>query len=249
MDNEQIRQENLDWKRSQSEWYEILGRFQVESVIEVGKKPALLDLACGDGLLTEQFTEHFSPVVGVDASAAHIQTARQRCPDVEFHVSLIEDFETEQRFDTITLLNVLEHVVDPVAILRRAAGWLVPGGCIVAQVPNARAVNRRIGQLMGVLDNLYELSDWDINVAGHRRYYDLADLIVDFDRAGLQMVLVGGIFFKPFSTPQMEWLLQNGLWDSGHFGWGNLEAFCQASYEIGKERPGDCNLIYAVGSK
>jgi hypothetical protein len=56
------------------------------------------------------------------------------------------------------------------------------------------------------------------------------------------------------STPQMDWFLKNGLWEEGGFGWGRVgsekkdwrKEFCRACYEIGKERPEDCNVIYAV---
>ena len=58
------------------------------------------------------------------------------------------------------------------------------------------------------------------------------------------------------STPQMDWFLKNGLWDSGH-GWGRegisdvdwKAKFCHASYELGKSRPEDCNVIYACITK
>lgn len=252
--DEKATQESLKWERDESyKWYEILGRFQVQSVVEVGKPPSLLDLACGDGLLTAEFCQHFSRVVGVDASAAHIEKARKRCPEADYYVSMIEDFETDEIFDTVIVLCLLEHVIDPVQILHCAATHLKPGGRVIAQVPNALAINRRIGRLMGVIEDEYELSQWDIKVAGHRRYYDMQSLVADFEKAGLRVTSTGGIFFKILSTPQMEWFLRNGLWDSNEFGWGGDKLkdwrweFCRACYELGKERPEDCNVISACG--
>jgi 2-polyprenyl-3-methyl-5-hydroxy-6-metoxy-1,4-benzoquinol methylase len=250
---EVARQQSLTWERSSSyEWYRILGHYQVQSVVEVGRPSSLLDLACGDGLLTSEFCKTFSRVVGVDASAAHIEKARIHCPQADFHVSLIEDLKLDEKFDTVVMLGVLEHVIDPVQVLRVAAQHLKPDGCLIAQVPNALAINRRLGRLMGVTQSEYELSKWDLEVLGHRRYYDMRTLVADFEKAGLKVVATGGIFFKIFSTPQMEWFLKNGLWDSDEFGWGGPNKskdwrweFCQASYELGKERPEDCNVIYA----
>jgi 2-polyprenyl-3-methyl-5-hydroxy-6-metoxy-1,4-benzoquinol methylase len=255
MHDEKVRQESLMWHRSEYQWYDILGRFQVQSVIQVGKPPSLLDLACGDGLLTAQLCQHFSRVVGVDASSAHIEQAHKRCPDAEFQVALVEDLELNEQFDTVVMLNLLEHVIDPVQILRSAAVHLKSGGRLIAQVPNALAINRRIGRLMGVLENEYELSKWDIEVAGHRRYYDMKSLVADFTQAGLDIVTTGGVFYKIFSTPQMEWFLRNGLWDLNEFGWGADKSkdwrweFCRACYEIGNERPEDCNVIYVCGTR
>jgi len=168
--SERLRQETFTWSRDSSfEWFSILAHFQVKSVIEVGRPPSLLDLACGDGTITYELQKCFTRVVGVDGSAKQIEKARQRCPKVEFHISLIEEFQTEERFDTVVMICLLEHVVDPVQTLRAAANHLKPDGILISQVPNALAVNRRIARLMGTLKDEYELSPWDINVAGHRR--------------------------------------------------------------------------------
>lgn len=252
MSDEVTRQESLTWERGSYEWYGILGGFQVQSVLEVGQPPSLLDLACGDGLLTARFCEHFQRVVGIDASATHIEKARARCPQATFHVSLVEELDLDERFDTVTLLNLLEHVVDPVEILQAAGRHLKPGGRVIVHVPNALAINRRLGRLMGVLQDEHDLSEWDIEVAGHRRYYDMQSLISDFEEAGLAVTATGGVFFKILSTPQVKWFLERGRWEE--WGWGGPDRtkdwrweFCRACYEIGKERPEDCNIIYACG--
>lgn len=255
--DERARQESLGWQRhDSSQWYEILGRFQVQSAVEVSRPGSLLDLGCGDGWLTAQLCQHFSRVVGVDASSIQIESARARCPEADFFVCLIEDFATEERFDTVVILCLLEHVADPVQVLRCAANHLKPDGRVIAQVPNALAINRRIGRLMGAIDDEYELSRWDIDVAGHRRYYDMQTLVTDFAKAGLTVISTSGVFYKMLSTPQMDWLLKNGPWDSNEFGWGGVDRsrdwrseFCEACYQVGKERPEDCNIICACGIK
>lgn len=271
IEKEKQIQENVLWERSSSsEYSRILGHFQAESCIEHGRGPMVLDLPCGDGMLTEIFTRHFDRVVGVDASARHLEVARVRAPKAEFHESLIEDLDLGGGgnavelsiggggvFNTVFMVNILEHVLDPVGCLQKAASFLDKDGILIAHVPNALAVNRKIAVLMGTLESCEELSPFDIQIAGHRRSYTMETLTNDIELAGLEIVKTGGIFYKMLSTPQMDWFLKNGQWEGNNFGWGRVggpeknwkNEFCRACYEIGRERPEDCNVIFACATR
>lgn len=179
-------------------------------------------------------------------------------PKVEFHHNLIEELDVDEQFDTVTMLNVLEHVADPVEVLRKAASLLSNDGTLIVHVPNAYAVNRRLAVLMGTLETCEELSPFDINVAGHRRSYTLKTLKADIEKAGLRITATGGVFYKMLSTPQMDWFLKNGLWQEGGFGWGRVgeekskdwkAEFCRACYELGKQQPEDCNIVYTCATR
>lgn len=257
--SEKDRQEEFPWQRGKfhAEYNAFLAHYKVISCLENSHGNSLLDLACGDGLMTEMFSRHFDRVVGVDASSKHVAEARKRLPTAEFHECLIEDFETDEKFDSVFMLDILEHVVDPVSVLKKAASFLSEGGVLIVHVPNCRAINRRLNVLMGTLTSCEELSPFDIEIAGHRRSYDLKSLKSDVESADLAVKSTGGIFYKILSTPQMDWFLKEGLWDEGGHGWGRTGAekekdwkaeFCRASYELGKENPGDCNIIFACAT-
>jgi SAM-dependent methyltransferase len=256
-EDELARQEKFIWARSVdfSYYNGILGYYQAQTCLQYAHGTSLLDMPCGDGTLTAMMAPHFKHVVGVDASITHLNVAKQKLPQVEFHHNLIENLQINEKFDTITMLNVLEHVTDPAAIIKKAAGFLKKNGVLIIHVPNAQAVNRKIAVLMGTLESCEELSPFDIDVVGHRRSYDLKTLCMDIDRSGLKLIASGGVFYKMLSTPQMDWFLKNGLWEEGGFGWGRIgeektkdwrKSFCDACYEFGKQRPKDCNVIYAV---
>lgn len=253
---EKARQETYVWSRTKfhSEYNAYLAQFKVDSCLENVRGNSLLDLACGDGLMTEMFARRMSRVVGVDANGKILADAKKRLPDVEFHESLVEDLELTEKFDTVTMLDLLEHVIDPIALLKKAASFLNDDGVLIVHVPNAQAINRRLAVLMGTLESCEELSPFDIQIAGHRRSYSLPTLKQDIEKAGLKCESTGGIFYKILSTPQMDWFLKNGPWEEGGFGWGRVGAekakdwraeFCRASYELGKQHPEDCNIIYA----
>ena len=155
------------------------------------------------------------------------------------------------------MLDLLEHVVDPIAVLQKAADFLEPGGSMIVHVPNCDAVNRQLAVLMGTLTTVDELSPFDIEIAGHRRSYNLQSLQDEVESAGLTVTSTGGVFYKMLSTPQMDWFLKNGLWEEGH-GWGRTgmetakdwkEEFCRACYEYGKLHAEGCNVIYACITK
>jgi 2-polyprenyl-3-methyl-5-hydroxy-6-metoxy-1,4-benzoquinol methylase len=252
-------QENFPFARQKyfSEFNAILAYYQAVSCLENARGTSALDIPCGDGTVTELFARQFQRVVGVDASSVHLTEARKRLPEVEFHESLIEELDLPEKFDSIFMLNILEHVLDPVTTLRKTASFLKDDGILIAHVPNAYAINRRIAVIMGTLEGCEELSPFDIQIAGHRRSYRFESLCKDTEDAGLRVVKTGGIFYKMLSTAQIDWFLKNGLWEEGGFGWGRMGGekrdwkveFCRACYEIGKERPEDCNIIYVCAMK
>jgi 2-polyprenyl-3-methyl-5-hydroxy-6-metoxy-1,4-benzoquinol methylase len=109
--SEKALQETYAWDRTLfGDYNQILVHYQALSCMENSKEGSLLDLACGEGIMTSYFAKHFQRVVGVDAAAIHLGKAKQRLPMVEFHECLIEDFKTEEKFDNVFLLMILEHV-------------------------------------------------------------------------------------------------------------------------------------------
>ena len=257
--NEKQLQETFVWSRStfHSEYNRYLAQYKVESCLENIRGDSLLDLACGDGMMTEMFAQKMSRVVGVDANGSHLIEARKRLPSAEFHECLVEDLHLTEKFDTVTMLDLLEHVVDPITLIQKAASFLNDNGVLIIHVPNAYAINRRLAVLMGTLTECEELSPFDLQIAGHRRSYSMKTLCMDIEKASLRIEKTGGIFYKMLSTAQMDWFLKNGQWEEGGFGWGRVGGeqkdwkaeFCRASFELGKQQPEGCNIIYACVTK
>jgi 2-polyprenyl-3-methyl-5-hydroxy-6-metoxy-1,4-benzoquinol methylase len=251
------RQESIPWERGKfyKAYENVLGEYIVKSVLSHANPPSLLDIACGNGQITSQIAAPFQRVVGLDASSVHINKARESYPHIEFVHALAEDYQSEDKFSTITMLNLLEHVMDPVGLLSSLKKYMNQDSILIVNVPNALAVNRRIAKLMGSLESEYELSPFDINIAGHRRSYDMNSLVKEMNDAGFDVVHRGGVFYKMLSSPQLNWFLEEGLWAEGGFGWGRVgaekekdwrQAFCDACYEYGVDHPEECNLIYVV---
>lgn len=57
---------------------------------------------------------------------------------------IVEHFNTDMRFDIILMLNLIEHVADPLAVLQKAESLLSPGGKIIIKTPNTRSWDARL---------------------------------------------------------------------------------------------------------
>lgn len=165
---------------------------------------SLLELGLGHGITTGVFEQHFKRHVVVDASPAVIDNFRQRFPHskVEIAESYFETFDTAERFDVIVFGYILEHVDDPVLILKHFRRFLAPGGRMFVSVPNAEVLNRRLGHLAGLLPDMQQLSEHDL-LLGHKRYYTVASLRKDIAQAGYAVQRLEGIYLKPLTTSQM----------------------------------------------
>lgn len=165
---------------------------------------SLLELGLGHGITTCLFGAHVARHVVVDGSPAVIEQFRRAHPDCRAEIveAWFEQYETAERFDVVVCGFVLEHVEDPVALIARMRTLLAPGGRLFIAVPNAAALNRRLGHLAGVLDDLHTLSAHD-RLLGHRRYYDVHSLRADVARAGGTLARLEGIYLKPLTTRQM----------------------------------------------
>jgi len=91
----------------------------------------LLDVACGTGLHTGYLREHYQ-VEGLDLDAHMLEAAKQRCPELTFHVGDMRDFDLNKQFDVITCLFSSIGYVGTVTGLNQAIAnfecHLKPGG-------------------------------------------------------------------------------------------------------------------------
>jgi 2-polyprenyl-3-methyl-5-hydroxy-6-metoxy-1,4-benzoquinol methylase len=97
---------------------------------------------------------------------------------------------------------ILEHVDDPEQILRQYRSFLAAGGTLFIAVPNAEVLNRRLGHLASMLDDMSALSPHD-QLLGHKRYFTVCSLKELVERSGYRMHRMEGIYLKPFTTRQI----------------------------------------------
>jgi 2-polyprenyl-3-methyl-5-hydroxy-6-metoxy-1,4-benzoquinol methylase len=161
-----------------------------------------LELGSSEGLMTEQLAQHFESVTVVEGNQKNLDLIEGKFSNVSSHCSLFENFKTDKKFDNIVLARVLEHMADPIGLLKTTKSWLKPEGIVHIIVPNAKSVHRFLGVAMGMIHSENELTERDHNV-GHLRVYDQALLGQHIGESGLNLIEMSGSFFKPLSNSQM----------------------------------------------
>jgi len=199
-----------------------------------------LELGCFHGAFTERLGKRFSDVVVVEGSKECIEIAKKRVPYASFVHGRFEDapvwIDHEQKFDAIFAIHVLEHLDDPVLVLKRCREWLKPDGKLFLAVPNARAASRRLAALMGLIPTCASVTDRE-RAHGHRRTYTWEELDADILDSGLQMEYSTGVMFKPFANFQFDKAIAAGIID---------EKYLEGCYELGKQYPELCASLVRV---
>ncbi len=80
---------------------EIFSKIQFNSALEIG---------CGIGVISEFIAKNVNSVVGIDISEENIRFAKKTVKNTNFYCSDFFDFDTKEKFDLITLFDVLEHI-------------------------------------------------------------------------------------------------------------------------------------------
>jgi 2-polyprenyl-3-methyl-5-hydroxy-6-metoxy-1,4-benzoquinol methylase len=111
---------------------EVLDR--IEGQTERGR---LLDVGCGCGFFLREALARGWEAKGIDPSRESIDYLQATLGDVGVPGTL-DDFEPGERYDVITMINVLDHLIDPWKGVIKAAALLKTGGLIYVRVPNGR---------------------------------------------------------------------------------------------------------------
>ena len=104
----------------------------------------ILDIGCGGGLLCEPMARLGATVVGIDAGGGNIPVAqahaRQSGLTIDYrHTTAEAVAESNQEFDVVLTMEVVEHVADPLVFLTACQRLLKPGGLHLCSTINRTA--------------------------------------------------------------------------------------------------------------
>ena len=170
-------------------------------------------------------------VVGVDRAPAYLERASARdLRGARFLEADVVELDLGEKFDHVVLANIVHEVPDAGALFATATRHLGPDGCLHVSLQNPQSIHRLVGQEMGVISQLDEVSDRG------RQYETLelygADDLAAFGAAvGLTVAHRAGVMLKPLPNDLMADLPEP-----------ILEGFVRAAHHL----PDHCAMNYLV---
>jgi 2-polyprenyl-3-methyl-5-hydroxy-6-metoxy-1,4-benzoquinol methylase len=153
---------------------------------EARKYHSILECGCSTGFLSRQIAEGGSRVVGIEIDPEAAEKAREFCARV-LSLDLNQpgwSGAIGEQFDLVTYGDVLEHLVEPQAVLRETKNVLAPGGRVLISLPNIAYWTMRVKLLMG----RFEYESMGLLDYTHLRFFTVHTARKMIEQAGYRTV-------------------------------------------------------------
>ncbi|HKP47843.1 MAG TPA: class I SAM-dependent methyltransferase [Pyrinomonadaceae bacterium] len=167
-----------------ADWFKQRGLGRALAQLELNRLPPgnFLDIGCGLGFFIDGIRSNSNwRVYGVELTAPAVEFATR---ELKLDVSTGEMSKLEypdQFFDYIQMHNVLEHVRDPMGLLRECRRILKPSGKLYLRVPNGTIDSRNLLKFFG------DRNEAPFSKSGHLYFFPKSALVWMFDQVGLEI--------------------------------------------------------------
>jgi 2-polyprenyl-3-methyl-5-hydroxy-6-metoxy-1,4-benzoquinol methylase len=240
------RNHNLEFKDNSRKYHygfdiDVMHPYMLKTFVPFFNQGNLLELGSFKGGFTKRFLPYFEDITCVEASSEALEVAERELRNrVIFFNSMFETVSLPTRYDNIIMTHVLEHLDDPVAVLKRVNDeWLSDTGRFFLVCPNANAPSRQIAVKMGLISHNTAVTPAE-KQHGHTITYTLDTLERDAKAAGLNVIHRSGIFFKALANFQWDRLLQTDIIS---------KEYLDGCYELGQHYPDLCSSIFLLCEK
>lgn len=161
----------------------------------------LLDVGCGGGILTEAMAQRGARVTGIDMGEAPLKVAKLHALEsgvqVEYRRLPVEQLAQEQpaSFDTVTCLEMLEHVPDPASVVQACADLVKPGGQLFFSTINRTAK----GWLFAVVGAEYVLKMLPKGTHEYGKFIRPSEMGAWLRAANLELRDMTGLTYNPLT--------------------------------------------------
>lgn len=164
-----------------------------------GKK--VLDVGCGGGILAESMANQGANVIGLDMGKEPLTVARLHALEtgtiLEYIQSTAEQHaeENPETYDVITCMEMLEHVPDPLSVIRSCAKMVKPGGHVFFSTLN-RNIKSYLFAIVGA-EQLLKLVPKGTH--DHDKFIRPSELLKMLDQTALQEQGITGLHYNPLT--------------------------------------------------
>lgn len=179
--------------------YETVRKNAEQMLTEIeGHKGRILELGCGRGISLMVAKERGWDAYGVEMTQQFVDEARANGVNIE--MATVEDCKAlDSKYNVILMPAILEHLYQPVQVLKKISDALVPGGLLFIDVPNEQSLIYSIG-------NLY-VKPWSMNLSPTFSPYH----VVGFSHQSLTKALdLAGLSVKEIKTVKYGNVLPGG---------------------------------------
>ncbi len=165
----------------------------------------VLDVGCGGGILSESMAKRGATVTGIDMGGKPIKIAKLHALEAGIKINYqkisAEDLATqieqnsEQKFDVITCLEMLEHVPDPASIINACTRMLKPGGHLFLSTINRNPK----AYLMAIIGAEYIMNMLPRGTHEYAKFIRPAELSRWVRAAGLEVKGSTGMTYNPLT--------------------------------------------------
>lgn len=165
----------LEVQESDREFHDAHRQDILDTIERLSARPiagqTVLDVGCGWGQAMQYFAAKGARCAGFDPAPEAVDYVRSRGLEcVRAGMERMDVFGA-RRFDVVTLMNVLEHLADPLVVMREIRDKvLAPGGLLVIEVPNEFNDFQQAGR------QLHGLTHWWVAPPAHLNYFSASSL-------------------------------------------------------------------------
>ena len=172
----------------------------IDSLAPVAEQ-RILDVGCGGGILCEALAQRGATVTGIDMGEAPLAVGNLHSLEsgisVTYEQSTAEDYATShaEAFDTVTCLEMLEHVPDPSSVVAACAAMTKPGGTLFFSTINRNPKS----YLLAIIGVEYVLRMLPKGTHEYAKFIKPSELAQALRDAGLELVEIRGMNYNPFT--------------------------------------------------
>ncbi len=200
------------FSKSADDWWDTKGPFRTLHMLNplrvkyiqdhspiAGK--AVLDVGCGGGILSEALAQAGAIVTGIDASEQVIFAAKRHIQSshlkINYVCSTTDQYSEQQqeKFDLITCMELLEHVPDPLALIKSCVSMLKPQGYLYLSTLNRTPKSFALG----IVAAEYILNLLPRGTHQHQNFIRPSELFEWCQESGLSVQDLTGLHYNPLS--------------------------------------------------